>query len=473
MRAQEYYEVIFAQQRVPAAAWRSAELVARLRKLEPGRIFAPSDDSFRLVPRVLALALEGDETLARKALLLLRERLADEPAKAAHAMLFLGDLDLRAGRLAEAEQHYWSAAVAVLMGDYRPYGREPSNELGWAALRGIECAALQDDWLTARRRLGMFELIQLGSMAQYTNQALRDRVREEFPKWLERCTDPQEQRSGVRRQLAARPFTDGVIKQVGNLRTHVASQAALTEVQLLLTNGDVMTAAVPTGTALDPATFIGHGRIDRFDGGIAWGVLDKGRLREGIALTARGKFDVVDAFVAQNSGPLTGDAVRTSSSIQRNALRIFSTAYDGDRIALDYFDRTSGRHMQLRWWDLSMVSVVNEPMKAMSDQKREEDLAANERYRKFGHQETEHEAELRQWRERTGARAFEYNVDPETQACIKCRGVGQIYRGGYVQQNVSGWQSGLNASDSREVVGTLHRSGGMDVCSWCNGTGRR
>ena len=170
---------------------------------------------------------------------------------------------------------------------------------------------------------------------------------------------------------------------------------------------------------------------------------------------------------------LRGAKLRAGDSIQRHTLRVFRTVYDDDRIAVDYFDRATGRHMQLQWHDLGMLSVVNEPMKALSDKDSDEELASNERFRKYGPEETEADAELRQWRARTGSRAFQFNVDPENHVCTKCRGVGQLYRGGYVQQNVAGWQAGLNPSDSRQVVGTLHQSGGMETCNWCSGGGQR
>ena len=51
--------------------------------------------------------------------------------------------------------------------------------------------------------------------------------------------------------------------------------------------------------------------------------------------------------------------------------------------------------------------------------------------------------------------------------------MGALWRGGYVQQNVWAWQEGLNPSDSRLRNVTLYQSGGMETCSWCQGSGLR
>jgi hypothetical protein len=472
--AQLMYELIFADQKVPAAAWRCAELVVELRRQEPGKQFAEQDDAFRLVPRVLALALEGDEDTARAGIELLRDRLEGERDRKGFATLLLGDLDMRAGKHAEACAKYWSVTAELLMDDYRDGGQPVSEVAAWSALREMECAMLQDDWLVARRRLGLKDAISLAPAARpYANSELCEHVRAQFPRWLERVTDPDEKRAGVRKQLAQRPFVDGLVQQVGDQAASVAVDSELTEVQLLLTSGDVLTAVVPAGSELVPATFVGHGRIDRHDGAIHWGMIDGGRLREGIAMTAHGLFDVVDDFEVQNTaGPMRGEKLRANGSIQRHTLRVFRTTYDDGQVAVDYFDRRTGRHLQLRLKTLDLLSVTNEPMKALSDADRADELAREEHFRRYGAQESAEDAELRAWRERNGSRAFQFNVDPEEQVCIKCRGVGHLWHGSYATQTAANWQRGRPHTVLDPNV-TVYHSAEMVTCHWCNGTGQR
>lgn len=465
-RAQQLYELFFADEELPTAAWRSAALVARLRANTPGYTFAESDDAFRLVPRVLALATEGDVATARAGIELLRGRIEGQVAHRGLATLLLGDLDMRAGEHAAAAEKYRSVVAELLMDDYRDGGQQPNDVVVWAGLRHMEAAVMLDDWLVARRRLGLVESIALGNVAcRFANAELRERVREEFPRWLERVTDTGEQRRGVRRQLASRPFVDGVVEQLGAGVAALESATKMREFELLLTNGDVLSGVVPEGQTLDPASYVGHGRIDRHDGGVAFGLLDRGRLREGIAIAPLGTFDVVDDFTVQNSVVLRGEKLRARQSISRDALRIFRTMYPDADVAVDYFDRKSGRNLQLRLKDLSMVSVLNKALKVMSDQDREAEIAADEHFRRYGPTASEPRA--------SDSRAFQFNVEPEDLACLKCRGVGSLWRGGYVQQNVWAWQEGLNPSDGRLRNITLHQSGGMESCNWCNGTGQR
>jgi hypothetical protein len=465
-RAEQLYELIFTAQKIPAAAWRCAALVARLREHDPNHLFAESDDSFRLVPRVLVLAIEGDVATARAGIELLRDRIEGVPEQRGLATLLLGDLDSRAGDHAAAAEKYWSVIAELLMDDYRDHGRRPGSVAAWAALRNMESAVLLDDWLVARRRLGLVDAIALGGIAsQFANADLCARVREEFPRWLERVTDANEKRAGVRRQLAARPFRDGIVEQLGQGVVAVESDQPLREVELLLTNGDVLTGVVPEGKALDPNTYVGHGRIDRHDGGIAFGLLDRGRLREGIAIAAVGTFDVVDDFQVQNSVVMRGEKLRANQSISRHTLRVFRTMYEDDRVAVDYFDRKTGRNLQFQWKDLSIVSVQNKALKALSDADREAEIASNERFRRYGPTESQPA--------QSSSRAFQFNVAPENHTCIKCRGVGSRWRGGYLQQNVWVWQEGLHPGDRRLRNVTLYESGNMETCNWCNGTGRR
>ena len=120
-----------------------------------------------------------------------------------------------------------------------------------------------------------------------------------------------------------------------------------------------------------------------------------------------------------------------------------------------------------------MVSVENRALKALSDADREAEIVSNEHFRRYGLTESDEDRELREWRANNGSRAFQFNVEPEDHTCIKCRGVGALWRGGYVQQNVWAWQEGLNPSDNRLRNVTLHQSGGMATCNWCEGTGLR
>ncbi|MBL8753033.1 MAG: hypothetical protein JNK15_06985 [Planctomycetes bacterium] len=473
-RAQQIYEVVCADDCFPVAAWRSAALVARLRAATPGLTFAESEDAGRLVPRVLALAIEGDVDTARQGIELLRDRLDETHSRRGLATLLLGDLDMRAGDHAAAATKFGSIVTELQMDEYRDGGRWPTECVVWAALRHMEAAVLLDDWLTARRRLGLVEAWNFGVVAdRFVNSELQQRVRDMFPQWLERVTDPAEKRVGVRRQLASRPFVDGVVERLGEGSVAVESGRKLREFELLLTNGDVLSGVVEEGASLDPATYVGHGRIDRHDGGIAFGLLDHGRLREGVAIAPLGTFDVVDDFVVQNSVVLRGDKLRGRGSISRDALRVFRTMYPDDSVAIDYFDRRTGRNLQFQWKDRSIVSVLNKPLQALSDQDRAAEIAAEEHYRRYGSVESDDDRAAREWRERNGARAFQFNVDEEDHTCIKCRGVGSLWRGGFVQQNVWVWQEGLNPSDSRLRNVTLHQSGGMETCTWCNGTGRR
>lgn len=473
-RAQQIYEQFFADEALPPAAWRSAALVARLRAETPGYTFAESDDSCRLVPRVLALAIEGDVDTARAGIELLRGRIDDDAEQRGMAMLLLGDLDMRAGDHAAAAEKYASVIAELLMDDYRDGGSQPGDGVVWAALRHMEAAVLLDDWLTARRRLGLVESRSLGDVAvRFANEELRARIRDEFPQWLERVTDKNETRSGVRRQLASRPFVDGVVEQLGEGSVASASDRKMREFELLLTNGDVLTGVVEEGTVLEPSTYVGHGRIDRHDGILEFGLLDRGRLREGIAIAPMGTFDVVDDFEKQNTKVMRGAELRRRESISRHTLRVFRTMYPDDSVAVDYFDRRTGRNLQFHWKDQTIVSVLNKPLKALSDQDRDAEIAADEHYRLYGPTESEDDRAAREWREQNGARAFQFNVEPEDHTCIKCRGVGSLWRGGYVQQNVWAWQEGLNPSDARLRNVTLHQSGGMETCNWCNGSGMR
>ena len=72
------YETIFIEQGLTAAAWRCAEVVVELRRQQPGIQLPEEDDARRLVPRILALAIEGDVDTARKGIELMKSRLGDE-----------------------------------------------------------------------------------------------------------------------------------------------------------------------------------------------------------------------------------------------------------------------------------------------------------------------------------------------------------------------------------------------------------
>lgn len=250
---------------------------------------------------------------------------------------------------------------------------------------------------------------------------------------------------------------------VGEIELHLATDLGL----------DVLSGVVAEGQAFDPSTYVGHGRIDRAGGGIAFGLLDCGRLREGIAVSPKGTFDVVDDFEVQNTKVMRGAELRSNERIQRDTLRVSRTMYEDNSVAVDYFDRKTGRNLQLQWKDLSMVSVENRALKALSDADREAEIVSNEHFRRYGLTESDEDRELREWRANNGSRAFQFNVEPEDHTCIKCRGVGALWRGGYVQQNVWAWQEGLNPSDNRLRNVTLHQSGGMETCNWCEGTGLR
>ncbi|MFY9340891.1 MAG: hypothetical protein WAT39_00285, partial [Planctomycetota bacterium] len=386
--------------------------------------------------------------------------------------LLLGDLDLREGDYRAAAAKYWSVTGELLMDDYRDGGSPPSEIAYWSALREIECAMLQGNWLLARRRLGIVDAIHIAPAGRpYANPALCERVRNGFPEWLDGVKDPAERRAGVHKQLAVRNQFDGKVTRVGDVVARVVGGEGA-EYELLLASGDVLTAAVPRGQTLDPATFVGHGRIDRHDGAIQFGIVDRGRLREGVTIAPVGTFDVVDDFQVQNSVVLPGSKLRAGGNVQRDALRVFRTIYDGDRVAVDYFDRRTGRHLQLCWHDLSLVSAVNEPMKFLSDADRADELAREEHWRRYGAQQAAEDQAAREWRERTGARAFQFNVEPENLTCLRCNGVGTIWQGGYSTQTPATW---IAARDRTvfDIPTTVHRSGEMVTCTWCQGSGRR
>ncbi|MEZ6038247.1 MAG: hypothetical protein R3F29_12255 [Planctomycetota bacterium] len=466
------YETIFVEQSLTAAAWRCAEVVVALRRQQPGLQLPEEDDARRLVPRILALAIEGDVDTARAGLELMQSRLGDERQGLGLATLLLGDLDLRSGDYPAAAAKYWSVTAEALMNDYRDDGAPPRELVYWSALREIECAMLEGNWLLARRRLGILDAISIAPASRrFANPSLCARVRDEFPQWLAGMRDPGERRAGVLRQLAERPFLDGRVKAVGSAIAHIV-EAEGTQHELLLENGDVVVAALATGQPFDPGTFVGHGRIDAYDGRILFGVLDRGRLREGIALKPDGSFDVVDGFNVQNSVRMPGSKLRARGNVQRDTLRVFRTIYDDDQVAVDYFDRRTGRHMQLRWQDLSMTTAIHEPMKALSDADRADQLAREEHYRLYGAAEQEREAALQQWRTQNNARAFQFNVEPENLACFRCNGVGMLWQGGFSTQAAATF---LAAEDRSvyDVPVTEHHSGQMVRCTWCQGSGRR
>lgn len=467
------YETIFVEQRLTAAAWRCAEVVVELRKAEPGLQLPEEDDARRLVPRILALAIEGDVDTARKGIELMKSRLGDDRRGLELATLLLGDLDLRNGDLAEAAAKYWAVTREEVMNDYRR-GGSPVGEIAyWSALREIECAMLQGNWLLARRRLGILDAIHLAPSARnFTNPTLCARVRDEFPQWLASVRDPAEQRPGVVRQLAKHTFYDGRVQSVDGILAHTVD-GERTQYELLLENGDVVTVAVEKDAPFDPSSYVGHGRIDAHDGRILFGVLDRGRLREGIEMQPIGTFDVIDDFDVQNGRRNTGSVLRGNDSIQRDVLRLFRTEYEDGFIAVDYFDRRTGRHMQLRFEDLSMTSAIHEPMKALSDADRADELAREEHYRLYGAQEAAEEAErLRQWREEHNARAFQFHVEPEDQTCFRCNGVGMIWQGGFATQAAPTFLAARDRS-VYDVPVTVHHSGQMIPCTWCQGSGQR
>jgi hypothetical protein len=467
------YETIFIEQRLTAAAWRCAEVVVELRRQQPGIQLPEEDDARRLVPRILALAIEGDVDTARKGIELMKSRLGDERRGLELATLLLGDLDLRSGDHAAAAAKYWAVTSEEISHDYRRGGGPVAEIAYWSALREIECAMLDGNWLLARRRLGILDSINLGSAAErFTNKTLCARVRDEFPQWLTSVRDANERRHGVLRQLAKHTFFDGRVQSVDGTLAH-SVDGERTQHELLLENGDVVTAAVEKDEPFDPSSYVGHGRIDAHDGRILFGVLDRGRLREGIELQPNGTFDVIDDFVVQNGRRNTGSVLRGNDSIQRDTLRLFRTEYDGGRIAVDYFDRRTGRHMQLRFSDLSMTSAIHEPMKALSDANRADELAREEHYRLYGAQEAAAEAErLRQWREEHGTRAFQFHVEPEDQTCFRCNGVGMTWQGGFATQAAPTFLAARDRS-VYDVPVTVHHSAQMVPCSWCQGSGHR
>lgn len=466
------YETIFVEQGVTVAAWRCAEVVAELRRRQPGIVLPEEDDARRLVPRILTLAIEGDIDTARKGIELMQSRLGEEREGLGLATLLLGDLDLRNGDHAAAAAKYWSVTAEQLMHTFRDGGSVPGDLVYWAALREVECAMLQGNWLLARRRLGILDSYHLApSHYRFANPTLCARVRDEFGQWLASVRDPNERRAGVLRQLAQKPFLDGRVRSVDGALAHLVD-GERTQHEVLLDNGDVVVAAIEQGAAFDPGSYVGHGRIDAHDGRIRFGVLAGGRLREGIELQANGDFDVIDDFQVQNGRRLRGDTLRANGSIQRDALRLFRTVYPDGQVAVDYFDRRTGRHMQLRWQDLSLTTAIHEPMKALSDADRADELAREEHYRLYGAEERAREAELRQWREQHDARAFQFHVEPEDRTCSRCNGVGMVWQGGFSAQVAPTWLAARDRSVYDMPV-AVHQSGAMIPCSWCQGSGQR
>jgi hypothetical protein len=116
---------------------------------------------------------------------------------------------------------------------------------------------------------------------------------------------------------------------------------------------------------------------------------------------------------------------------------------------------------------------------------QEEERAEEERYR--ARQRAEWEAEHPNWRqeeaeEQTRAeleaarsnQAFQFMPDETSDACIRCGGAGYEYVAGDLRQNGSAWiPDPLNSNIGSWSSGTVRTTASVQVCHWCNGSGRR
>lgn len=67
-----------------------------------------------------------------------------------------------------------------------------------------------------------------------------------------------------------------------------------------------------------------------------------------------------------------------------------------------------------------------------------------------------------------GRNAFQFSAPKRNDRCIRCKGAGQLYVGSSVTQGYRYDENNKTLVDSN-----LHVSGHMEVCHWCNGTGKR
>lgn len=234
------------------------------------------------------------------------------------------------------------------------------------------------------------------------------------------------------------------------------------------------TGVIENGVLIPAAT----GRI-RYPGvGTFFGQFKDGTPDHGMLQDATGRLFVIhDHRLALNYEPglrrgdrlvLQGDILKGDPEMLRLPSGVLEFL-DGTTGLLMTFDPESGRFDER--YDEDRLRLYQLDVKyARLDQEREQ-RGAEIQARVDASNKAADEAAARLEsvsRSSTSGSAFQFWAPKRNDRCIHCKGAGQIYVGSSVTQDYR-----YDENNKTMVDSNLHVSGHMEVCHWCNGTGKR